>query len=122
MNLETTGRKSGARRVATIWFVHERGVVYVQSGREGKTDWYRNLAKNPRATLEFDGFRTRGCAARVDDAAETKRIHDLFRAKYWMAWIGGWIGRGFGTGRVVRVTPGDATKSGTGDCPPFSSP
>ena len=44
LELTTSGRKSGQPRTATIWFVYDDR-LYVQSGKEGKTDWYRNLLK-----------------------------------------------------------------------------
>jgi deazaflavin-dependent oxidoreductase (nitroreductase family) len=105
VRLVTIGRKSGTPRTATIWFVADGGKIYVQAGKGGTTDWFRNLEKNPTVTLEFSDVRLQGEAEVVDDPAETARIHDLFRKKYWLAWAASWVGAGIGSGRVVRIEP-----------------
>jgi deazaflavin-dependent oxidoreductase (nitroreductase family) len=105
VELTTIGRKSGQPRGVTIWFVHDQGSLYVQAGKDGKTDWYRNLLAKPEATLRFEGLTVRGLAKAVDDAAETQRIHGLFSGKYLSARVMGWFGGGFGHGKVVRITP-----------------
>jgi deazaflavin-dependent oxidoreductase (nitroreductase family) len=108
VNLVTIGRKSGAPRTATIWFVADGGKIYVQAGKGGTTDWFKNLQKNPAVTLEFSEVRLQGKAEVVDDPAETQRVHDLFRKKYWLARAASWVGAGIGSGRVVRIEPSSA--------------
>jgi deazaflavin-dependent oxidoreductase (nitroreductase family) len=103
VKLTTVGRSSGKPRTVTIWFVCDQDHLYVQSGREGETNWYRNLLAKPEVRLEFDSLRLTGRAVPVEDETETQRIHDLFRSKYLTARIMGWFGGGFGTGRVVRI-------------------
>jgi deazaflavin-dependent oxidoreductase (nitroreductase family) len=103
LRLVTIGRKSGAPRAVTIWFVTDAGRVYVQAGKGGATDWFRNLEKNPAVTLEIGERRLAGRASVVADGAESDRVHDLFRRKYWLAWASSWVGLGFGGGRVVRI-------------------
>ena len=56
--LETTGRKSGQPRVVPIaYFFHEGIYLIVASnwGRDKNADWYMNLQKQPRATLQVKG-------------------------------------------------------------------
>ena len=53
VELTTTGRSSGQARTVTIWFVRDGDRLYVQSGKEGTTDWYRNLLKTPTVTLQI---------------------------------------------------------------------
>jgi deazaflavin-dependent oxidoreductase (nitroreductase family) len=105
VELTTVGRKSGRPRTVTIWFVHDEGRLYVQAGKDGKTDWYRNLVAKPEVTLGFDGLTVRGTAKVIDDAAETERVHGLFSGKYLSARVMGWFGGGFGHGKVVRIEP-----------------
>lgn len=107
VDLVTTGRKSGQPRRATIWFVTDGERIYVQSGKDGGTDWYRNLEKTPAVALEFPSRRLSGRAQPIDDADEIKRVHELFRKKYWLARLAGWVGGGFGRGRVVRIEPAE---------------
>jgi deazaflavin-dependent oxidoreductase (nitroreductase family) len=103
VRLTTIGRSSGKPRSVTIWFVRDQNHLYVQSGKDGKTNWYRNILANPEVSLEIDSVQLTGRAVPIDDETETRRIHDLFRSKYLTARVMGWFGGGFGTGRVVRI-------------------
>ena len=103
VELSTTGRRSGQARTVTIWFVRDGERVYVQSGKEGKTDWYRNVIANPAVTLRFGALRLRGRALAVEDAGEAERVHGLFEQKYLSARVMGWFGGGFGHGKVVLI-------------------
>lgn len=56
--LHTTGRKSGQERVIPIaYFDYENGYMIVASnwGKENNAEWYLNLKKQPRATVEVKG-------------------------------------------------------------------
>jgi deazaflavin-dependent oxidoreductase (nitroreductase family) len=103
VRLVTIGRKSGAPRPVTIWFVADAGRIYVQAGKGGSTDWFKNLQKTPTVTLEFGERRLKGQASAVTDPAEATRIVDLFRKKYWLARLASWVGSGIGGGRPVRI-------------------
>ena len=103
VRLVTIGRKSGAPRSVTIWFVADAGRIYVQAGRDGSTDWFKNLQKTPSVTLEVGERRLKGQASVVTDPAEASRIVDLFRKKYWLARLASWVGSGIGGGRPVRI-------------------
>jgi deazaflavin-dependent oxidoreductase (nitroreductase family) len=103
VRLTTIGRKSGHPRTVTIWFVYEEGRIYLQAGKEGKTNWYQNLTANPQVTLDFDGLLLRGTAKRVTVPGEVERIHKLFLDKYFTARLSSWVGGGFGQGEVVRI-------------------
>lgn len=105
VELTTIGRESGKPRAVTIWFVTDDGTVYVQSGKEGKTHWYRNLLENPAVSLRFDEVVLRGRAEPVSDPALREHVHELFRRKYWTARIMGWFGGEIGQGEVVRIEP-----------------
>ncbi|MGH7804033.1 MAG: nitroreductase family deazaflavin-dependent oxidoreductase [Candidatus Binatia bacterium] len=103
VRLVTIGRKSGAPRPVTIWFVADGGKVYVQAGKDGSTDWFKNLEKTPAVTLEFADRRLQGKASVVTEPAEAARIVDRFRKKYWLARLAWWVGSGIGAGRPVRI-------------------
>ncbi len=112
VRLTTIGRTSGLPRTVTVWFLHEEGRLYIQSGKEGQTDWYRNLLKNAQVTLDFDGLILRGRAVAVDDPAEVAHVHDGFRSKYLIARITSWFGKRFGQGKVVRIEALERLPSG----------
>jgi deazaflavin-dependent oxidoreductase (nitroreductase family) len=56
--LETVGRKTGQPRVTPVaYFFHEGRYLVVASnwGKDQDADWYLNLLKTPRATLQVNG-------------------------------------------------------------------
>ena len=104
LELTTTGRASGELRTVTIWFVaDDQGRLYVQSGRDGKTDWYRNLIKTPAVTMRIGELVMTGVAVPIEDLTEIARVHELFRQKYLRARMAGWIGSDTGRGKVVQL-------------------
>jgi deazaflavin-dependent oxidoreductase (nitroreductase family) len=107
VEITTVGRKSGKPHTKPIWFVYDQGRLYLQAGREGKTDWYQNLKKNPQITLKIDTLTFAGKAQFIDDAKETERIHNLFKQKYFAARVAGVVGSSIGHGRAVEVIFGE---------------
>ncbi len=103
LEITTTGRKSGKPRTKPIWFVYDQGALYIQSGQDGKTHWYRNLQKTPQMQLKIGQLVLTGKAHFVTDTAESERIHDLFRSKYSLARVAGFVGSSIGHGKVILV-------------------
>ena len=103
VEITTTGRKSGKAHTKPIWFVYDQGRLYLQSGKEGKSDWYQNLKKNPQMTLKIGTVTFQGKAKFIDDQNETERIHGLFSAKYIGARLAGMVGSSIGHGKAVEV-------------------
>jgi deazaflavin-dependent oxidoreductase (nitroreductase family) len=103
VELTTTGRTSGQPRAVEIWFVLDDDRLYVQSGKGGTTDWYRNLTANPAVSLRIGSLALRGRARPIDAASETARIHALFEQKYVRARVFGWFGGQTGHGKVVLI-------------------
>jgi len=103
VEITTTGRKSGKAHTKPIWFVYDQGRLYLQSGKEGKSDWYQNLKKNPQMTLKIGTVTFPGKAKFIDDQKETERIHGLFSAKYIGARLAGMVGSSIGHGMAVEV-------------------
>ncbi len=103
LEITTTGRKSGKPRTKPIWFVYDRGALYIQSGKDGKTHWYRNLQKDPQMQLKIGQLVLTGRAQFVTDTNEIERVHDLFRSKYTFARVAGLVGASIGHGKVVVV-------------------
>ncbi|MBX3028378.1 nitroreductase family deazaflavin-dependent oxidoreductase [bacterium] len=104
IELTTIGRRSGQPRTVIIWFVaDDEGRLYVQSGRDGRTDWYLNLRQTPAVTMRIGELAMSGVAVPVADVAEVARVHELFRQKYLRARLSAWIGSDVGRGRVVQL-------------------
>jgi deazaflavin-dependent oxidoreductase (nitroreductase family) len=105
VELTTTGRKSGKDHSKPVWFVVENGKIIVQAGKDGKTDWYRNMAKTPTAIVRQGGYRFRVRAVMVDDPARIEAVHELFVGKYTTAWLLSFLGSSIGRGRPVELVP-----------------
>ncbi len=105
LDIITIGRKTGKRHTRPIWFVVDDGHLVVQAGRDGKTDWYQNLKKNPDVTARAGDYAFRTHATLVTDPAEVERIHKLFLAKYTSAWLLSFVGSSIGRGLPVELTP-----------------
>ena len=103
LEITTIGRKSGKPRTTPIWFVYDQGALYIQSGKDGKTHWYRNLQKNPQMQLKIGQLTLTGKAQFVTDTAESEKVHDLFRSKYALARAAGFVGSSIGHGEVILV-------------------
>jgi deazaflavin-dependent oxidoreductase (nitroreductase family) len=103
VEITTIGRKSGQPHTKPIWFVYDQGHFYIQSGKEGKSDWYMNLKKNPQLTLKIDTVSFSGKAKFIDDPKETERIHGLFSGKYLLARAAGAVGSSIGHGKAVEI-------------------
>ena len=88
-----------------MWFVVEDGTIVVQAGKDGKTDWYRNLTKTPAAVVRQDGYSFRVRAVMVTDAQRIEAVHKLFTAKYTTAWLLSFLGSSIGQGRPVALVP-----------------
>jgi deazaflavin-dependent oxidoreductase (nitroreductase family) len=105
IELTTVGRRSGKQHTKPIWFVVSDGKVLVQAGKEGGTDWYRNLRKTPLVTLRQGEYTFRARAVPVADPAQVERIHRLFTDKYLSARMLSWFGSSIGRGAPVELTP-----------------
>lgn len=103
LEITTTGRKSGKPRTKPIWFIYDQGALYIQSGQDGKTHWYRNLQKTPQMRLKIGQLTLTGRAQFVTDTATSERVHDLFRSKYSLARVAGFVGSSIGHGEVILV-------------------
>lgn len=103
VEITTIGRKSGQPHAKPIWFVYDQGHFYIQSGKEGKSDWYLNLKKNPQLSLKIDTISFTGKAKFIDDPKETERIHGLFSSKYIRARVSGLFGSSVGRGKAVEI-------------------
>ena len=80
--LTTTGRVSGEPREIEIWFALEGATLYMLSGGRERSDWVRNLLREPRVTVRIADRTLDGRARVVDDEGEDARARDLVFEKY----------------------------------------
>lgn len=94
--LTTTGRVTGQPREIEIWFVEAEGRFYILAEHFHKTQWVKNILRNPRVSVRIED-QTYEATARVldekNDSELWKLAQDLERAKY-----------GWGDGLPVEIT------------------
>ena len=105
VELTTTGRTTGHEHTKPVWFIVLDGRIAVQAGKDGKTDWYRNLEKTPTVVVHAGEYSFRTRAALVTEQARIDDIHDRFKKKYLSARMLSWFGSSIGQGRPVVLTP-----------------
>lgn len=95
VRLTTRGRKSGAARTVTVWFVASgpRSIL-VQHTAAAPANWYRNLLKDPAVRIDFGDGAISARAVPISEADRIREILALVRRKYWSAWIVQLLGRG----------------------------
>jgi deazaflavin-dependent oxidoreductase (nitroreductase family) len=84
--LTTTGRATGKSRTIEIWFAIHGGTVYMLSGGRDRSDWVRNLLRDPRVSVRigermFDG-RARTVSDHDGDALARRLLFDKYRPRY----------------------------------------
>jgi deazaflavin-dependent oxidoreductase (nitroreductase family) len=80
--LTTTGRVSGEPREIEIWFGLDGSVLYMLSGGRDRSDWVKNLIRDPNVTVRIADQTFDGRARVVSDPAEDARARELLFDKY----------------------------------------
>ena len=79
--LTTTGRVSGKPHEIEIWFGAQNSTVYLLSG-SAKSDWVRNLRKDPAVRVRIAKHHFTGTARVVTDKEEELQARYLVAGKY----------------------------------------
>jgi len=82
--LTTTGRVTGRPHEIEMWFGlgPEGRTLYMLSGGGDRSDWVRNLKRNPKVTVRLGGERFEGRARVVEDPEEDALARRLLVEKY----------------------------------------
>jgi|SRR5215212_1426577 deazaflavin-dependent oxidoreductase (nitroreductase family) len=82
--LTTTGRVTGRPQEIEIWFslVPETRTLYMLSGGRDRSDWVKNLRRNPEVTVRIAGEEVSGRAREARDAEEDELARRLLVEKY----------------------------------------
>jgi len=81
----TTGRVSGLPRRIEIWFVLHQGLIYIFAEHREKAHWVKNIAKNPRVSVELAKHQFEATARILDERVDAdlwKTTQGLAKAKY----------------------------------------
>ncbi|HEU4744816.1 MAG TPA: nitroreductase family deazaflavin-dependent oxidoreductase [Anaerolineales bacterium] len=79
--LTTTGRVSGRPHEIEIWFGAQNNTVYLLSG-SGKSDWVKNLLKDPAVMVRIAKHNFPGTARIVTNKEEELQARYLVAEKY----------------------------------------
>jgi len=80
--LTTTGRVTGKPHEIEIWFGLKDNTIYLLSGNMDRSDWFKNLRRNPSVTVRV-GKQTFNATARlVKDEQEELTARNLVADKY----------------------------------------
>ena len=81
--LTTVGRVSGRPREIEIWFSVHRDRVYFLSGGRDRSDWVKNLRREPRVTLRIADEEFAGWVSVVKAGTDEDRLaRTLVAEKY----------------------------------------
>jgi len=80
--LTTIGRVTGNPHEIEIWFGVNDATLYLLSGGMDKTDWVRNLLKDPAVTIRIAKHTFHATARIVKDEAEELLARNMLADKY----------------------------------------
>jgi deazaflavin-dependent oxidoreductase (nitroreductase family) len=82
--LTTTGRVTSRPHEIEIWFslVPETRTLYMLSGGRDRSDWVKNLRREPEVTVRIAGEEFGGLAREARDAEEDELARRLLVEKY----------------------------------------
>lgn len=80
--LTTTGRVTGHPHEIEIWFGLEEETLYLLSGGMDRSDWVKNLMKNPSVTVRVGKRTFSGTARLVKEEEEEMTARNLLADKY----------------------------------------
>lgn len=80
--LTTTGRVTGNPHEIEIWFGIQNNSIYMMSGGGTKSDWVKNLLKNPNVSVRIARQTFVGTARLVKDEQEEVIVRQMIADKY----------------------------------------
>ena len=80
--LTTVGRVSGRPHEIEIWFAMENQTLYILSGGRDRSDWVKNLRRNPEVTVRLAGKHFESRARLVESEEEDELARRLLVEKY----------------------------------------
>ncbi len=80
--LTTTGRVSGRSHTIEIWFAIEGKILYMLAGGREKSDWVKNVLKNPAIQVRIVKSTFNGQARIIESEEEDTLARKLVLDKY----------------------------------------
>ena len=101
--LTTIGRVTGKPHKIEIWFGLNGNLLYLLSGGMDKSDWVKNLMKNPSVTVKVGKHTFKATARLVKDKGEEMLARNLLADKYNERNANGSLGKWARTALVVGI-------------------
>ena len=79
--LTTKGRVTGKPHDIEIWFGTQKGSIYLMAG-DHKSDWVKNLLREPNVTVRLGRYHFTGTARLVADEQEETIARYMLAEKY----------------------------------------
>ena len=80
--LTTTGRVTGNPHEIEIWFGLKDNTIYLLSGNMDRSDWVKNLLKNPSVSVRITDKTFKATARLVTDRQEEISARNMVADKY----------------------------------------
>jgi len=101
--LTTTGRVTGKPHEIEIWFGLNEDTLYLLSGGKDKSDWVKNLIKNPSVKVQVAKKTFNAIARIVRDEEEEMMARNMLADKYIERKSNGSLGTWARTALVVGI-------------------
>lgn len=82
LEITVTGRKSGRKISAPVWFVHEGETLYLLPVRGSDSHWYKNVLRTPTMTISAGRTNITAKPKPITDVKKVREVVEKFRAKY----------------------------------------
>ncbi len=82
ITITTIGRRTGRAVTLPVWFVLERGRIWLLPTRGTRNQWFRNLVANTTLGVRAGRYRRTFTARPLKNKAAARRVAARFRAKY----------------------------------------
>ena len=102
--LTTRGRVTGKPHEIEIWFIVHEDAVYLMSGGMDKSDWVKNLLKEPLVTLHIAGQTFAALASPLKGTPTEDMVRMKMALKY-KEWEGQGPSKWARTALVVKFIP-----------------
>ena len=82
IQISVTGRTSGRKISHPVWFVQDDNTLYLLPVKGSDSEWFKNVLKNPRITLNARRVSLDARARSITDPNKAREIAEKFREKY----------------------------------------
>lgn len=82
LEITFTGRKTGKKFTAPVWFVKESNKLYLLPVMGTSSKWFKSVLANPTMELRLSGKKATAAARPINDKRRVDETVERFRTKY----------------------------------------